>query len=122
LFGNFKFPQAEPSLGLITHPWLGSANFRLKTQNATHFARLGRQPTGLANKSNEHCIEALLKNSVDCGDHGGQCKGPIDFSIKGMKYAKCRHSFTLKDLIDKDIDDINKLLEYENYFIEKEMK
>jgi hypothetical protein len=29
-----------------------SANFRLKTQNAGRFARLGRQPTGLANKSN----------------------------------------------------------------------
>jgi hypothetical protein len=35
LFGNFKFPN----------------NFRLKTQNSYQFARLGRQPTGLANKS-----------------------------------------------------------------------
>ncbi|MDR2602745.1 MAG: hypothetical protein LBC53_09920 [Spirochaetaceae bacterium] len=70
-------------------------------------------------KCNDHCIEILLKNSAGCGNHGGRCKGPIDFSIKGMKYSKCRRSFTLKDLIDKDIDDINKLLEYENYFVEK---
>jgi hypothetical protein len=34
LFGNFKFPQAESSQGLIANPWLGSANFRLKAQNA----------------------------------------------------------------------------------------
>jgi hypothetical protein len=69
-------------------------------------------------KCNEHCIETLLKNSGGCGNHGGRCKGPIDFSIKGRIYSKCRHSFMFKDLIDKDIDDINKLLEYENYFME----
>jgi glucose-6-phosphate-specific signal transduction histidine kinase len=44
---------------LITKPGLGSANFRLKTQNAGYFAKtwqslapqVSRQPTGLANKS-----------------------------------------------------------------------
>jgi hypothetical protein len=67
-------------------------------------------------KCNEHCIGTLLTNSKNCENHGGACKGPIEFSIEGKKYSKCRHFFMFKELMDQDIDDIIKLLEYENNF------
>ena len=63
---------------------------------------------------NEHFIETLLKNSKNCGNHGGACKGPIEFSIEGKKHSKCRHFFMLTELIDKDIDDLIKLFERES--------
>ena len=67
-------------------------------------------------KCNEHCVKILLTNSKNCANHGGACKGPIAFSIEGKKYSKCRHFFMFKELVDTDIDDIIKLLEYENNF------
>jgi hypothetical protein len=65
---------------------------------------------------NTHCIETLLKNSGECGHHGGGCKGPIEFSINGKTYSRCRHSFTFTDLRDEDIDSIMNLLECENSY------
>jgi hypothetical protein len=68
-------------------------------------------------KSNEHCIETLLKNSKDCENHGGGCNGPIEFSIGDKKYSKCRHYFMFKNLLNEDIDSINNLLEFENNYM-----
>jgi hypothetical protein len=70
------------------------------------------------NKCNKHCIETLLKNSGDCGHHGGGCKGPIEFSVNSKTYLRCRHSFMFTDLRDEDIDDIKNLLECENKYTE----
>jgi hypothetical protein len=69
-------------------------------------------------KCNKHCIETLLKSSKDCENHGGGCIGPIEFSLEGKKHSKCRHYFMFKDLLDDDINNIQKLLESENNFIE----
>jgi hypothetical protein len=69
-------------------------------------------------QSNKHCIETLLKNSKDCENHGGGCKGPIAFSIEGKKHSKCRHYFMFRDVIDEDINSIKNLLAYENKYIE----
>ncbi|GHT57544.1 hypothetical protein FACS1894109_09970 [Spirochaetia bacterium] len=67
-------------------------------------------------KCNKHLIETLLKNSGNCGHHGGGCKGPIEFSIDGKTYLRCRHSFMFTDLLDEDVDNIRDLLECENSY------
>jgi hypothetical protein len=68
------------------------------------------------NKCNKHCIETLLKNSGNCGHHGGGCKGPVEFSIDGKTYSRCRHSFMFTDLLDEDVESIKNLLECENSY------
>jgi hypothetical protein len=70
-------------------------------------------------KCNKRCIEILLESSRDCQNHGGGCSGPLEFSIEGKRYSKCRHYFMFKDLLDEDINSIQKLLECENNFTEK---
>jgi hypothetical protein len=63
---------------------------------------------------NINSIETLLKNSKDCENHGGGCKGPVAFSIKGKNYSKCRHYLMFKELKNEDINGIKKLFECEN--------
>jgi hypothetical protein len=63
------------------------------------------------------CIKKLLKNSGDCKNHGGGCKGPIAFSIDGKNYTKCRHAFMFKELKKGEINGIKKLIECEDKYI-----
>jgi hypothetical protein len=64
-------------------------------------------------KCTEHCI-ASLTGSGNCENHGGGCKGPINFSVQGTVYSKCRHALVFKDIVPEDIDGIQKLLDSEH--------
>jgi hypothetical protein len=68
-------------------------------------------------KCNKKIIEKIIENSNGCGNHKGGCKGPIDFSISGKKYSKCRHSFIFNNIDNEDVNNIRILLECENNFI-----
>jgi hypothetical protein len=68
-------------------------------------------------KCNKKFLEEIIENANGCGNHGGGCKGPIDFLINGKRYSKCRHSFVFNNLNNEGVNNIQTLLECENNYI-----
>jgi hypothetical protein len=56
-------------------------------------------------------IKQMLISTPNCEMHGGQCKGPVEFSFNNSIYSKCRHYILFQDLQEEDWVCIRTLIE-----------
>ncbi|HYF83586.1 MAG TPA: hypothetical protein VEB00_11240 [Clostridia bacterium] len=63
-------------------------------------------------------IKHVLSSIPDCEMHGGQCKGPVQFSINNDKHSKCRHYFLFQDLQVEDWACVQTLIKLESNYEE----